>query len=315
MISRTLLQIINSAQQELGLQQASTVIGNDDLITNQMLGLAQLEIEELGKEDDWAALTFEYNLVVNPPLETTGDVTENSPIIINIPSTATLSANSFYAAGSYIPQGARILSVDSSTQVTLTMEATATQVAAELTFAQDTYPEPEDFDHFINDTWWDRTNRWQLLGPTSPQEDQWHLSGVVATGPRRYFRQIGPYTNNYRLWPPPAEITDPLQLVFEYQSQNRIKLAGSSTNFGSYWTNDTDVPLLDYRAIVMGIKWRFWEQKGLNWTAKRTDYTNYVEKLKARDKGAKRLSFVPHSPSYLISAFNVQDGYYPGPDD
>lgn len=195
------------------------------------------------------------------------------------------------------------------------MEATATEVGAELTFAQDTYPEPEDFDHFINDTWWDRTNRWQLLGPTSPQEDQWHLSGVVATGPRRFFRQIGPYTNNYRIWPPPAEIIAPLQLVYEYQSQNRVRVNGSATNFAANWANDTDVPLLDARAITMGVKWRFWEQKGLNWTAKRTDYSNYVDKLKARDGGGKSMSLAPRYLSTLISPYNVQDGFFPGPDD
>jgi hypothetical protein len=293
MITRTLKQIINQVQQETGLQQASTIIGNDDLTTNQMLGFAQLELEELGKANDWTALTFEYNLVVNAPLETTGDTTIDSAVITNIPSTATLAAYNFYTVGGNIPQGARILTVDSATQVTLTMEATATEVGASITFAQDTYPEPSDFDHFINDTWWDRTNRWMLLGPTSPQEDQWHQSGIVAVGPRRFFRQIGPYANNYRIWPPPVEIVSPLQLVFEYQSQNRVKLGPALTTFGDTWTADTDVPLLDARAITMGIKWRFWEQKGLNWTAKRTDYQNYVDQLKARDGGAKRYNLAP----------------------
>jgi hypothetical protein len=320
MAVRTLLQIINGVQQELGLPQSATIVGNStDATAIQLLGYAQLEIEELSKkkENGWTALTFEYNLIVNPPLETSGVVTQNSPIITGIPDTSTLSANNFYASGSNIPQGARVLSVDSATQVTLTMEATESGAIDDLVFAQDTYPEPENFSFFISDTWWDRTNRWQLLGPSSPQEDQWHLSGIVATGPRRYFRQIGPYANNYRIWPPPAEITDPIQLVFEYISNAPIRenAAAGFNTFLQYWTDDANVPLLDDRAIMMGIKWRFWEQKGLNWLSKRKEYDDYVDRLISRDGGNSKLSLVNRPPSIYISPANVQDGFFPGPSN
>lgn len=312
MAQRTLLQIINTVQREFGLPIASSIIDNIDATTAQMFGLAQAEVEELGRKHNWTALTFEYNLVVTAPLTTTGNTTDGSPIITGIPSTATLVANFFFATGDNIPVGARILSVDSVTQVTLTMQVTGTETGAELVFAKDTYPEPSDFDHFINQTWWDRTNRWQLLGPNSPQIDQWHLSGIVATGPRRFFRQIGPYANTYRIWPPPAEITDPLQLVFEYQTNNRIRSAGSQTTFIQYFTADTDIPLLDDRAIIYGIKWRFWEQKGFNWNSKRKEYDDLVERLIARDGGASTLSLNQIPMSQLISPANIQDGFFPG---
>ena len=312
---RTLLQIINAVQAEYALPISSTIIGNTtDKTAQQMLAFAQAEIEELGRKDhSWTALTFEYNLVVSPPLETTGNVTENSPIITNIPSTATLSANYFSVSGDYIPVGARILSVDSATQVTLTMNATGTQVGADVLFAQDMYAEPTDFDRFISDTWWDRSNRWQLLGPLSPQMDQWHLSGIVATGPRRFFRQIGPFPNNYRIWPPPAEITNPLQLVFEYQSLYRVRVAGSTTSFAFLFANDTDIPLLDDRIIIAGIKWRFWEQKGFNWLSKRKEYDDMVDRTIARDGGTTKMSLVRMPMNVLISPLNVQDGFWPGP--
>lgn len=311
--NRTLLQIVNAVQREFGLPIDTAVIASTNPTTVQLLGYAQSEIEELGKKHDWTALTFEYNLVVQPPLETTGNTTEDSPIITNIPSTATLSANYFAVSGDNVPVGARILTVDSATQVTLTMNVTGAETGAELVFSQDTYPEPSDFDHFINQTWWDRTNRWSLLGPLSPQIDQWHLSGIVAVGPRRYFRQVGPFPNNYRIWPPPGELVNPLQLVFEYQSQNRVRVAGSTTSFAFLWANDTDIPLLDDRAIIMGMKWRFWEQRGFNWLMKRKEYDDYVERLIARDGGAPTLNLASQPQSILISPANVQDGFYPGP--
>ena len=315
MASRTLLQIIQTTQQELGLPQATSVIGNEDLTTNQLLGFAQSEIEELfqKKEDGWTILQKEYNLVVSPPIETTGDLVQNSAVITNIPDTTGILAEFMAIQGSGIPQGARVLSVDSATQVTMTMEATGDATATDLVFARDMYPEPSDFTYFIGDTWWDRTNRWQLLGPTSPQEDQWHLSGIVATGPRRYFRQIGAGSSNYRIWPPPAEIVAPLQLVFEYVSNLPIRSSVSSTTFIQYWDDDANVPLLDDRAIIMGLKWRFWEQKGFNWLSKRNEYDNYVSRLIARDGGAGKLSLIPMSPSIYITPQNVQDGYFPGP--
>lgn len=313
---RTLVQIVNQAQRELSLPVSTTIIGNtSDLTSQQMLAFAQAEIEALGRHDHaWTNLTFEYNLVVSPPLETTGDVTENSAIITNIPDTSTLSANNFSVAGSYIPVGARILSVDSATQVTLTMRATGTQAGADLTFSQDLYPEPSDFDRFINKTWWDRTNRWQLLGPLSPQMDQWHLSGIVAFGPRRFFRQIGPYANQYRIWPAPAELVNPLQLVFEYQTNARVRVSGSATSFAFLFANDADIPLLDDRLIIMGMKWRFWAQKGFNWLSLRKEYDDAVSAYVARDGGSRTETLNREGPiSPLISSYNVQDGFFPGP--
>jgi hypothetical protein len=277
-----------------------------------MLGFAQAELEELGKKD-WASLTFEYNLVVSPPLSTTGDTAENSAVITNIPDTSTIVANATVVSGPNIPVAARVISVDSATQVTLNMQITGTTVGAALLFARDMYPEPEDFDHYLNQTWWDRTNRWALLGPMSPQVDQWHQSGIVATGPRRFFRRVGPYTNVYRVWPPPAEIINPLQLVYEYQSLFRVRVNGSFTDFAFLFANDTDVPLVNDRLMIMGIKWRLWEQNGFNWMAKRTEYDNAVDRAFANDKGAEILNMAGTPASTLISPANVQDGFYPGP--
>lgn len=313
---RTLLQIVNAAQAELGLPQSSTVIGNSDFTTVQMLGLLQLAIEDLrdANPETWTVCNFEFNLVVNPPITLTGNATLNSAVITGLsPNTTGLAAQYWAVSGPNVPQGARILSVDSPTQVTLTMEVTGAITSGSFVFAQDTYAMPSDFRHFINDTWWDRTNRWQLIGPDSPQLDQWHRSGVVATGPRRHFRDIGPLANSYRLWPPPAEIVNPLQLVFEYCSNNMISLAGSQTNFGKVWAADTDQPLLDDRALIMALKWRFWEQKGLNYASKRDEYDRFVERLIARDGGSSVLGLVPKSWPYYLTPLNVQDGFFPGP--
>jgi hypothetical protein len=313
MAQRNLLQIINAAQGELGLPVASTVINNSDATTSQMLRFAQLEIEELNQRHNWTKLQLEYDLAVNVPTTITGNTTANSYVLTGLSSTAGLSAQNFQLSGTGIPTSARIQSVDSASQITMTMEATASGTGITITCMQDTYSLPSDFGRYVNRTWWDRTNRWELLGPDSPQLDQWHRSGIVTTGPRRHFRNVGYNSNGYRLWPPPAEITAPLQLVFEYITNNNVQLTGTGTSYSSQWTNDTDIPILDDRAIVMGIIWRFWAQKGLNWALKRTEYDNYVDRLIARDGGKSTLSMVPRVHPVFISPANVQDGFFPGP--
>ena len=325
MAQRTLLQIIQTAQLELGLPQSSSIVGNtSDQTAQQMYAYANMEVEELRqrKEGGWTALQTEYNLTIAVPTSTTGDITVNSDVITNIPSTAGIVANYFMVSGPNLLAATRVVEVINGTSVRLNMPATATELGADILFMKDTYPEPTDFDFFINRTWWDRTNRWELLGPDSPQLDQWHRSGIVTTGPRRHFRQIGSpgstqltaVGNNYRIWPPPGtDVTAPIDIVFEYSSRNSVFTSAANSTRIFNFTADANIPVLDDRAIIMGIKWRFWEQKGFDWTMKRTDYDNYVERLIARDGGAKTLSMVTRSSPLFISPANVQDGFFPGP--
>jgi hypothetical protein len=305
---------VQAAQAELGLPQSSTVINNTDPTTVQMFNLTNRALDTLRRMNRWTVLQFEYNLVVNVPIITTGDVTQNSAVITNIPSTTGISANSFMISGNGIPQAARVQSVDSGTQVTLDMEVTGgTTAGMDITFAQDTYQMPVGFDWFNNRTMWDRTNRWELLGPDSPQMDQWHRSGIVATGPRRHFRKIGPYVNQFRIWPQPVEIVNPLQLVFEYLSIAAVAVNGSTTSFAQYFAHDDDQPLLDDQAVTMALKWLFWQVKGFNYADMKNDWIDYVDKLIARDGAAATLQLNKRMNPIFISPANVQDGFFPGP--
>lgn len=323
----TLLQMIRAAQAELGLPQVSTVIGNTDATTQQMLALANRCLDELRRcnPTGWTALQFEYDLVVNPPINTTGNFgTTFANTISGIPDTTGLAANYWSISGSDIPQAARITSVPDINTVVMSMEATNSEVISDIpiTFSQDTFPEPPGMDFFQNRTMWDRTNRWELIGPDSPQLDQWHRSGIVVTGPRRHFRQLGPFANNFRIWPPPTELTSPLQLVFEYLSTYAIVAHGGATptptspTFIQYFTNDDDTPLLDDQAIIMGIKWMFWEIKGFGaYMTLQNRWVDYVDRLIARDGAAPTLQLAKRMSPVFISPANVQDGFFPGPSE
>lgn len=315
-----LLQMVQKAQAELGLPVAVSVVGNTDATTVQMFALANRVLDEMRSMNattGWTCLQFEYDLAVPVPLLTTGSfLSAFTNTISNIPSTAAIIANATAISGANIPQGARVSTVVDANTVTMNMKATNSAVAtgANLTFAQDMFPEPPGFDAFQNRTMWDRTNHWELIGPTSPQTDQWHLSGIVTTGPRRHFRQVGPYANAIRIWPPPFELVAPLQLVFEYRSVNAVSVLNSPVNFAQYFANDLDTTLLNDQAMVTGIKWMFWEIKGMgSYITLQTRWIDYVNQLIGQDGAAGTLQLAKSRSPIFISPANVQDGFFPGP--
>lgn len=320
----TLLQIIQRAQGELGLPQVTSVVSNTDNTTQQMFALLNRCLDELRRcnPTGWTALQFEYDLVVPVPIKTTGDfLLTYTSVINNIPSTAGVVANYWMVSGNSIPQAARIQTVNDANTITMTMEASNAQVVSGLpvTFSKDTFPEPPGFDWFQNRTMWDRTNQWELIGPDSPQVDQWQRSGIVTTGPRRHFRQVGPYPNNFRIWPPPAELTAPLQLVFEYLSLNAVVVHGGATvppttpSYAQFFVNDDDVSLLDDQALITGLKWMFWEIKGMgSYVTLQNRWIDYVDRLIARDGAAPTLQLAKRTSPIFISPANVQDGNFPG---
>lgn len=312
MAQQNLLQIVQAVTGELGLVQPAVVVGATDLQTVQLYNLVNRSGDGLKRVHNWTALQTLFTLNVGSPLLTTGNVSNGSPVITNIPNTATITAETFVVSGSTIPAAARVLTVDSPSQVTMDMVATGTVSNTPLTFAQDTFPEPSAFDRFINGTAWDRTNRWELIGPDSPQLDEYHRSGIVTTGPRRHFRQVGNLAaGNYRLWPPPQAVNTPFQIAWEY-----ITLAWAMNVGGTLITSmsaDTDTPILDSQAIIMDVKWRFLQAKGIPTAASyQTEALDYIQQLIGRDGGAPTLRMGKRFAPYLITPFNVQDGNFPG---
>lgn len=324
-MAQTILKMIQNAEAELGLPQSTSIFGQSGTTDNtgiQMGALANRVIDELRRMNRWTVLQKEYDIVVNVATVTTGNMLPQSPVITNIPTTVGLTPQDWQVIGAGISVASRLLSVDSLTQVTCTMENTNTTALTNtsITFAQDTYPLPTDIDWFNNRTFWDRTNRWELLGPDSPQMDQWHRSGIVATGPRRHYRILqavnqttGALQDMVRFWPSPVEIASPLQLVFEYLSAFSVSVSGTDT-YGQYFTTDTDTCLLDDNAITMGIKWMFWETKGFgSYITLQNRWVDYVERLAARDGAAPTLQLVRRQNPLFISGANIMDGFWPGP--
>jgi hypothetical protein len=306
----TILQIVQKAAQQLGLPAPSILVGNTDPQVVQLLALLEMDGMQLYQDRDWTFLQGEHIINVEAPVDLTGTFTEGGTVITGLSSTAALEANYYIVTGVGMPTNQRVVEIVSATSVRCEMEFVADGTVADLQFARDTYELPSDFDHYIPHTWWDRTNHWMLMGPQSPQFDQWQRSGITTTGPRIRWRQIGRTPTVFRLWPPPTAESTPDALVFEYVNDGWLEHVGGT--FGDLITADTDVPLLNSFGMILGVKWRMWQIKGFSYGAMQQEYIDFINRLKARDGGMPDLNMGRRRFPYLITSANVQDGNWPG---
>ena len=309
----TLLQIAQAVVNELGLPSLGSVVGNSNATARQILALSNRSGDEIYQAHPWTVSQQQHIVEITTPIITVGDVTAGTGLIVNIPSTAGIVAGSWAVSGNQLQQSTRVSEVIDANTIRVDMYATQSQVAADLIFAQDTYNVPEEFKWFSNRTMWDRTNHWELIGPMSPQADQWERSGIVTIGPRKRWRQIGNEPTNWRLWPAPtATGSYPATLVFEYNSKfwARTALGLGIPQFVA----DTDYSAIDAQAIILAVKWRLWQIKGFEYGAMQAEANDYVARLAARDGGSPDLDLgAARGENYLLGPQNVQDGNFPGP--
>ncbi len=309
-MEQTLLEIVRTACGRLGLNKPAAVATSTDLQVIQLMDLTNEDGIALYREYDWTNLQIEVIINVEDPIVTTGDV-DDTAIITNIPSTTGIDTS--YAVSSlYAPQAQRVAEVLSATSVRCEMRNTGTEVGGAVTFAKDTYNLPTDMDRYIGQTWWDRTNHWRLIGPDSPQMDQYIRSGIFATGPRRRWRQVGRRPAAWRIWPPPFSggAPAPGALVFEYISDSWVLGADGVTK--PQFTADDDICLLDSELMIKGVKWRMWAIKGFEYAAMQQEYIDAVSAKFASDGGIPDLYLNRRAGPFLISSANVQDGNWPG---
>lgn len=313
------LALCNQVTAELGLPELTTVYNNPNQTARQIGALMNRSGDDVYQEAPWIVSQAEHIVEIEDPIETTGDYDPSSDLITNIPSTAGITANQFSVVGSSdsstdgLQTSTRVVEVVSGTSVRIDMVPLGTAVATDLIFARDTYAVPEDFKWFANDTMWDRTNHWQLVGPLSPQAYQYLVSGIVPTGPRRRWRQIGDELYNWRIWPAPTASNDyPATLVFEYNSRY---WARTTAGVPQQWLSlDTDYPAIDGQALVLHTKWRWLQARGFEYGAAQAEASAYTDRLAARDGGNPDLSLArPRSLGYLIGPENIPDGGWSGP--
>jgi hypothetical protein len=295
-----MLQLVQQTTAELNLSVPSFVIGNQSQDVQQILALMNGAGYDLVKEHDWQALEVEYRFYTNA-ITTTCDTIDGTEILTAIPSTAGLDSN-YSIIGTAIPQDTYVDTVLDANRLTTTQQASATSVGGSVTFSRTIYPLPPDYETITDNTHWDKTKHWQMLGPVDAQQWQWLKSGYISTGPRVRWRILG---NKFQIWPP---YNTQEYLGFEYRSKGFVRSA--TDEIKNSFTADTDTTVFDDRLLVLYTKLKYFQVKNFDTTALYQDYMRYLSIVKANDKGSATLSFAPQPSAVLIGWANIPDTGY-----
>ena len=300
----TLLQLVQQATGEMGLSVPTTVMGNTSADVIQLQYLTNAVGYELLREHPWQALNTEYRFF-SQFTSSDGVATNNSAVITGVDPAAVTFINSLGATNFQV-QGQGVMQdtyIASATGTTVTMSRTATgDGTGTYTFGQTKYPLPTGFDRITNRTQYDKSKRWEMLGPESPQQWQFLKSSYISTGPRIRWRIMG---GEFQIWP----LTNTNEyLGFEYIS-NAWVTSASGTPQTSFLA-DTDTCIFPDRLMVLAIKKKYFEIKGFDSSSFQRDYDMELSISKANDQGAATLSFAPQAANVLIGWENIPDANY-----
>jgi hypothetical protein len=171
---------------------------------------------------------------------------------------------------------------------------------------QSDYELPDDYNYFVDQTQWDRTNHWPLLGPKTAQEWAWLKGSLVAPLPRLRYRV---QENLFKIYPTPTSNTSPpaFKLAMEYVSRNWV-LANTGTEY-SMILADGDILQYNPWLLIKFVKFKFYELKGFSTAGVNGDFMRVFNSLTGKDTGAQKLSLSPQQNFVgYIGPWSVPDG-------
>jgi hypothetical protein len=193
----------------------------------------------------------------------------------NVPS-------SFFTSGD--PTAVQCVALANRAGRTLEQDCRGSELLTEHTFVTvadtATYAKPSDFRAFGEMSQWDRTNQWRLTGPTPSIVWQWLKSGIsVASTANKWFMVRGAYITIY----PTPSVSDET-IAFDYYSKNWVTKASDSTNTDE-WSADGDTARIDEDLILLSLKWRFLQAKGMPYEPEYREYENILSAMQDSNGG------------------------------
>jgi hypothetical protein len=294
------LRLVQQTVDELALYRPTALIGSQDPQIRQLMALLNRLGADITRQTEWQRLNKEYLIVTNS-FTLTGTVTNGSKIISGLPTTTAIT-DQYTIIGTGIQPFAQVVTVNNLTEITMDMEANQSGTV-ELQFAQNKFDLPSDWLRQIPQTEWNRTQRWELLGPKSSQEWQTFKSGIVSAGPRQRFRIL---QNQLCLNPSPP---DNQTLSFEYISNGWVE--GVDGVAKTEVTQDTDTFIFSDSLLITGLKAQWLVAKGLDASFSLGEFRYLLEQEKSTNKSAPVLSTGAFAGSLLLTDQNMVDGNYP----
>lgn len=163
----------------------------------------------------------------------------------------------------------------------------------------DDYPLPSDFFCSLFDTAWNATQKWKLIGPLNDSDYNQFLYGYGVYTNQTYYRIFGrPSVDQFELQPVPP---DGETITFDYISNAWINNAGT---WGETISTNAATTAFDDDLMILGLKWRWYQMKGLDFVALRAEYEDKIGKAQARWRGDRKVllstsdfwNFAPNVP-------------------
>jgi len=176
------------------------------------------------------------------------------------------------------------------------------------TVDQGEYDLPADWGYAIDQTQWDRTDHWPLIGPKSAQEWAWLKGGLLAAAPRLRFRVMA---NKFMLWPIPTTASSPSQYTIsqEYIADTWVASGTAGpTAYSSMVTKDSDIILYDPWLLSRYVKLKFYQLKGFDMSGVQSDFMRIYNGLTGKDVGAPILTLARAPASQFLGPWSVPDG-------
>lgn len=161
---------------------------------------------------------------------------------------------------------------------------------------------PSDFDHFIANSFFNRTTMRMIYGPITPQEWQ-----AIQAQPQlnRVFLAFVERDGQFLVTPtPPAGQEIAYEYITKYWAKSSVGVPQAE------FLADTDETYLDDKLFPLGLRWRFLKSKGLDYSEDFRTYQGERNQRMARDGGNGVIDTA--GGAYYGWATNIQEGGFPG---
>lgn len=139
---------------------------------------------------------------------------------------------------------------------------------------------PEDFDRFINGTFWNTTTQHAVAMPVTPEE--WRILNNQGITGGTGFSYSRIRAGRVLLFPTPAAIE---AYIYEYISNHIILSSGGTGQ--TEWLADSDVPAIDAHIVRLDATWRWLKNQGRPY-AEEQKIANNAAVERVRADGARR---------------------------
>lgn len=158
---------------------------------------------------------------------------------------------------------------------------------------------PSNFDHFVNETFFNRSKKRPVFGPMSPQEWQFAQSVVSTVIVESFIVR----SDAILLTPtPPAGDS----YAYEYIKNTWCQSSGGTAQ--TAWAADTDTGILSEELMTLGVVWRFKAGRGYSYDEEFRSYEIMCAERFARDGGRRTLNAGYRPDARRPRAPFIQDG-------